>query len=148
MLTVKIRLLNIFHSCVKFAIFSLLKLWSTKEKTEFSTLMKDIPTPFIITVILCTFTNYLLKTAKILGLSIIAIIIIVSPSLLKGYSACKFVFSLKVNIYLQNMRIEHTFTRFDFILISLLFLCEACLHAWPASLIMHVPISELHALWY
>jgi hypothetical protein len=65
-------------------------------------------------VILCTFTNYLLKTAKILGLSIIAIIIIVSPSLLKGYSACKFVFSLKVNIYLQNMRIEHTFTRFDF----------------------------------
>jgi hypothetical protein len=41
--------------------------------------------------------------------------------------------ALKVNINLQIMRIKRVFS---------LFLCAVCL---PASLIMHVPISELLA---
>ena len=48
----------------------------------------------------------------------------------------KVFFTLKENIYLQNMSIKRVF-----------FLCvfAACL---PASLIMYIPISELHAQWH
>ena len=51
---------------------------------------------------------------------------------------------MKVNIYLQNMSCG--LARFDQIKVYLYcFLCAACL---PTSLIMHVPISELHAQWH
>jgi len=45
----------------------------------------------------------------------------------------KVFFGLKVDINLQNMS--------NFVV----FLCAACLPCLPSSLIMHVPISELHA---
>jgi len=57
-----------------------------------------------------------------------------------------FFFALKVNIYLQSMRIKHRLARFDQkTCIFVMFLCAVCL---PSSLIMHVPISELHAQWH
>ena len=65
-------------------------------------------------------------------------------------STCKFgilfksFFALKVNIYLQNMSIKRRLARFDQKRVFSLFLCAACL---PVSLVMHVPISELHVLW-
>jgi hypothetical protein len=54
------------------------------------------------------------------------------------HCACRsFLLALKVNIYLQNMYKMCIFVFF--------FVCAACL---PASLIMHDPISELHAQWH
>jgi len=48
----------------------------------------------------------------------------------------KFIFALKVNIYLQNMSIKRVFC------------CFICMRSLsPASLIMHVPIPELHVQW-
>ena len=46
---------------------------------------------------------------------------------------------LKVNIYLQNMSIKRVF---------LLFFCVQCAARLPASLIMHVPITDLHGQWH
>ena len=52
--------------------------------------------------------------------------------------------ALKVNIYFQNMSIKRRLARFDKkdVYIPCVCVCAACL---PASLIRHVPISELHA---
>ena len=52
-----------------------------------------------------------------------------------GKNNLKFFLALKVNIDLQNMRIKRNLVRFDQKLL-------------PASLIMHVSISELHAQWH
>jgi len=52
-----------------------------------------------------------------------------------------FFFALKVNIYLKNMRIKRRLARFyQKNVYFRCFLCAACL---PASLIIHVPNSEL-----
>jgi hypothetical protein len=48
----------------------------------------------------------------------------------------KFVFGFKVNIYLQNMSL------------NVYFRCFLCAYCLPVSLIMHVPISTLHAQWH
>ena len=55
----------------------------------------------------------------------------------------KVCFALKVNIYLQNMSKKRRLGRFDpkqNVFFSLFFLC--------ALLIMHVPISKIHAQWH
>ena len=58
----------------------------------------------------------------------------------------KWFFVLKVNIYLQNMSMKGRLARFDQkTCVFVVFLCTACP---PASLIMHVPISEVHARWH
>ena len=55
-------------------------------------------------------------------------------------------FALKVNIYLQNMSIKRCLVRFDQKNMYFhYFLCATCLRA---SLIMHVPVSEVHAQWH
>jgi len=50
-------------------------------------------------------------------------------------------FALKVNTYLNNMSIKRLLAIFTQKRVFSLFLCAACL---PASLIIHVPLSELH----
>ena len=59
----------------------------------------------------------------------------------------KVFFVLKVNINLQNMSIKHCLARLDqkTCIAVVFYVCAACL---PASLIMHVSISELHVKWY